>query len=98
MVIANGHGFWEGKFCGNLKYWHLHNNFSEVKNKKMLGMYWKPGLKMALLLLNNGTMSQMPDAYSALGNLQSAFPSLDPSKQAYTEQHGCCFLYEPRGG
>ena len=57
-------------------------------SQKMLGMYWKPGLKMALLLLNNGTTSQMPDVYSALCNLQSAFPSLDPSQQAYTEQYG----------
>ena len=53
---------------------------------------------MALLLLNNGTMSQMPDVYSALCNLQSAFPSLDPSKQASIEQYGCCCLCEPQEG
>ena len=52
-------------------------------SQKMLEMYSKPGLQMALLLLNDGTMSQVPDVYSAICNLQSAFPSLDsPNKSA----------------
>lgn len=36
---------------------------------------------MVLLLLNDGTMSRVPDVYLALCNLQSASPSFDPQKK-----------------
>lgn len=43
---------------------------------------------MVLPLLNNGTMSSALDIYSALGNLQKAFPSLHPENKLARGQDG----------
>lgn len=66
-------------------------------SQTVLRMYSKPGSQMVLLLFNNRTMSRAPDIYSALGNLQSAFPSLHPENKPAKGVGWVLLSYEVQG-
>lgn len=66
-------------------------------SQTMLRMYSKPGSQMVSLLFNNRTMSRVPAIYSALGGLQSAFPSLHPENKAAKGAGRVLLSYEAQG-